>query len=109
MRENSQKKKKKWGSGLCKTVQGPLIELSELVGQWLRGHQYGALRTTYMISLFIFSFTLISSQNILGIHDPNEIRCLKRRQTAKLLAPGNVMEKVFGIHNWEEPGSSTFI
>lgn len=52
--------KKIWGSGLDKTLQGPFIELSQPVGQWLRGHQYGALRIRYIISLCIFSVTLIS-------------------------------------------------
>lgn len=60
-----------------------------------------------MIFLCIFSATLISPQNILGIHNPNEIWFLKGRQTAKILASGNVMENVFGICHWGEPGSST--
>lgn len=107
--EKIKNKKKKWGSGLGKTVQGPFIELSELVGQWLHGYQYGTLRIIYMNSLCDFSVTLMSPQNILGIHNPNEIIFVKGRQPAKILAPENVMEKVFGICRGEESGSSTFI
>lgn len=52
-------------------MQGPLLELSELVGQWLC-----ALRIIYMISLCILSVTDIS---------PNEIIFVKRQQRVKVL------------------------